>query len=97
MANRHRISCITRKIGSTGAHERITHVGGISNGKQWKLTVGDAIEGIQANPPKWEFYVLVGGYREVDVIVARRNGRDYLKTEADGDEPNNLLSLDACP
>lgn len=33
-----------------------------------------------------------------DVIVATRwNGRKYLKTRGDGYEPNNLLSLQACP
>ncbi len=32
--------------------------------------------------------------QSVSVIVAiRNNGRKYLKTEADGYEPNNLLSL----
>jgi hypothetical protein len=31
--------------------------------------------------------------RSVWVIIAIHNGREYLKTEADGYEPNNLLSL----
>ncbi|MDD5382312.1 MAG: DUF3892 domain-containing protein, partial [Candidatus Margulisbacteria bacterium] len=29
--------------------------------------------------------------------VAIRSGRKYLKTEADGEAPNNLLSLPTCP
>ena len=33
----------------------------------------------------------------VDVIVAiSRFGNKYLKTEADGEQPNNLLSLYEC-
>ena len=30
------------------------------------------------------------------VIVAKCNGKKYFKSEADGDEPNNLLSLPRC-
>lgn len=36
--------------------------------------------------------------RAVDIIVAvSRFGNKYIKTEADGDQPNNLLSLPECP
>ena len=35
--------------------------------------------------------------RRADVIVATRNGHKYLKTEADYDTPDNLLSLPECP
>ncbi len=42
------------------------------------------------------FFVSVGG-RSVRVIVAVHNGRKYLKTEADGSSPNNLLALPECP
>ena len=31
------------------------------------------------------------------VIVAKRNGREYIKTQSDDLEPNNLLSLPVCP
>lgn len=41
---------------------------------------------------KWSFYVSRGG-SIVNVIVATsRFGHKYLKTEADGEQPNNLLS-----
>lgn len=50
----------------------------------------DAIYNIQRGIHS--FYVQNGFYR-VNVIVASRNGRLYLKTENDGLEPNNLLSL----
>ncbi|NRA05858.1 MAG: DUF3892 domain-containing protein [Nitrosopumilus sp.] len=31
------------------------------------------------------------------MIVVERLGRKYLKTEADGYDPNNLLALGDCP
>ncbi|WP_414648332.1 DUF3892 domain-containing protein, partial [Dinghuibacter sp.] len=34
--------------------------------------------------------------RSVNVVVAQRNGRKYLKTEADAYRPDNLLSLPEC-
>ncbi|MEF9605660.1 DUF3892 domain-containing protein, partial [Paracoccus sp. PXZ] len=43
----------------------------------------------------WRFWTSVNG-NSVWVIIATRNGKKYLKTEADGAEPNNLLSLPRC-
>lgn len=55
----------------------------------------DAIAGIETG--KWAFYVFAGG-RSVRVIVAiSRYGNTYIKTEADGEQPDNLLSLLTCP
>lgn len=41
------------------------------------------------------YFVEVDGQR-VGVEIAEHDGRKYLKTEADGFVPNNLLSLPAC-
>lgn len=88
------IQCIN-KSDRPNPHERILKVGGIHNGKRWSLTQEDAIEGIEAK--KWNFFVHVGG-KSVWVIVAiSRFGNKYLKTESDGENPNNLLSLPECP
>jgi len=54
----------------------------------------EAIAGIESG--RWSFFVSVQG-RAVAVIVAvSRWGHKYLKTVADGDDPNNLLSLPEC-
>ena len=71
------------------ADRRIDSIGGGG----WRLTLDQAIEGIEAG--RWSFIVNVGGYADT-VIVASRNGRKYLKTRGDGVEPNNLLDLPRC-
>lgn len=92
-ANAAEIKCIN-KIPRDNPWDRITHVGGYGT-KPWKLTQEDAIGKIERN--EWGFYVMQAGKR-VDVVVAKsRFGNKYLKTTADGENPNNLLSLPECP
>jgi hypothetical protein len=95
MADRVRVECIN-KTNRTDPHERISHIGGPNpNGSRWKLAEADAIAGIEDG--RWSFYVERPQGDRVEVIVASRLGRKYLKTTADGDMPNNLLSLPECP
>ena len=77
-------------------HERIRNVGGANaDNSRWKLSLDAAITGIKER--KWRFWVSAAG-KSVWVVIARSAScHEYLKTEADGEQPNNLLSLPECP
>lgn len=88
------IKCIN-KDPRQDPYRAITHVGGFET-SQWRLTLSDAIEKIERK--EWSFYVSRPRGDTVQVVVAiSRFGNNYLKTTADADEPNNLLSLPECP
>ena len=95
MSGTHQVTCIIPD--GMDADCRIDSIGGAkgatNSGGPWKLKLDEAIAGIEAG--KWRFWTHANG-RSVSVVIAQRNGRKYLKTEADGDEPNNLLSLPRC-
>ncbi|NEK19892.1 DUF3892 domain-containing protein [Rhizobium leguminosarum] len=94
MANTAQIKCINKNPRNDIYHA-ITHVGGFTD-KQWKLTLDDAIGKIERR--EWAFYVdRPKGDRVWVEVAVSRFGNKYLKTDADGDEPNNLLSLPECP
>lgn len=94
MAQTAEIKCIN-KDDRFDPWERITHVGGFQ-GKRWKLTLQEAIDHIKAG--NWAFYTKGPNGQSVWVEIAvSRFGNEYLKTEADGESPNNLLSLPECP
>jgi len=95
MADLHEIKCIN-KSDRYNIHERILSIGGIdTEGKRWKLSLADAIVGIENN--KWAFYVNNSYGQKVNVIIAKTaTGNKYLRTEADTTEKNNLLELPEC-
>lgn len=90
-----RIQCIN-KSDRYNAHERILNIGGVNpDGARWKRSQQQAVADIEAGT--YSYYVSVGG-RNVDVIVATSQyGNKYVKTTADGEQPDNLLSLPECP
>ena len=95
MSSVHEVQCIN-KGDRYNPHERILFIGGLNyDSTRWKIGQQEAIKGIEEG--KWSFYV-VKDYKRVNVIVATSaHGNKYLKTEADGEHPNNLLSLPECP
>ena len=88
------VTCIT-KLHPDSPHEHITHLGNPQAG--WEWTREQVIASIEAGTNT--FFVLdprTGKRSNVGVI--RPAGRAaYVRTHADGDWNNNLLSLDQCP
>jgi hypothetical protein len=95
MSDSMEIQCV-EKSGRRDAYERISAIGGVTEaGEPWKLPAGVALDGIKNG--RYRFFIKLGD-REVDVIIARSpGGQEYLKTHADGEEPDTLLRLPACP
>jgi hypothetical protein len=82
------VTCATKKD-KGDIHERISAIGGA-----WGTVSEDkAISEVQADPTA--YFVNKGGHT-VYLIVSTRNGRRYLKTQNDGENENNLLSLPNC-
>lgn len=92
-----RVSCIN-KTDRYNAWERIQHFGGTNaDGTRWKLSQAQMITAIEQHS-YGEFYVeRPAGDRVKCIVAVSQHGNKYVKTEADGDQPNNLLSLPECP
>lgn len=89
------VKCIT-KPNRLSAHEHITHIGNPYANPPWKWPREQVIASIDGGTNT--FYVVdprLG--KRSDVGVVRSPGRaPYLRTYANGDWNNNLLSLPQC-
>lgn len=93
MANQFEVTCINKRSGRQNPHERIQYLGNCQGSQPWRMAEEAMIARIESGNET--FYTRVNG-RRVDIMVARHNGRKYLKTVDDGYEPNNLLALPEC-
>jgi hypothetical protein len=94
MAINLQVGCVRKGAGSEPPG-RILGIGGkYANGSSWYLSEAEAIERIQKD--KWKFYVSTR-VKRVKVKVAKRAGREYLRTDPDTTPANNLENLPPCP
>ena len=98
MAENVQVSCIRKRGGHHNPHERIEGLGGMHSGQRWYMPEDDIISELEKSDPprRWNFYTSVNG-KTAWVVVAVHERRKYLKTDADGYAPNNLLNLPECP
>jgi hypothetical protein len=94
MAKTAQITCIN-KSDRYNPHELILNVGGVYEGQPWKINQQSAVANIESG--EWKFYVSVNGKSVWVIVAVSQYGNKYIKTESDGDHPNNLLSLPECP
>ncbi|HTD40126.1 MAG TPA: DUF3892 domain-containing protein [Mucilaginibacter sp.] len=85
------VTCISEKGISCKPQERITCIGGYDDGSLWILSVNQAIANIKSGAE--EYFILSANNRELNIVVADCEGKQYLKTETDLDSPDNLLGL----
>ena len=87
------ITCIIKQD-RYSPYESIQHVGGInSEGKRFLITQKEAISYIDRGT---SFFVLQNGHKVGVITSTSRSGNKYIKTIADHDTPDNLLSLVTC-
>lgn len=73
----------------------IKEVGGVFNGKNWRVTLDQAVQLAQGS--EWRFYVARNGQSSWVYVATGPSGRLHLKTEADTTTVDNLLSLPEFP
>ena len=89
----YRIVCIVKDDRSS-AYEAIKSVGTVdTTGAELRMSQSTVIQAIDLGH---KFYVERGGVRANVITSISSAGHRYIKTESDGAEPNNLLSLPSC-
>lgn len=91
------VVCINKHPTHSDPHRRIQNVGtnesrtATTYSKKW--TVAEVIAAIRAGHV---FYSTDKRGDLVKVIIAKHNGSEYIKTEPDGIQPDNLLAKPEC-
>jgi hypothetical protein len=88
------VECINKRPSHYDRHHRILAIGGAENGVRWKRTQEEAITDVKRD--RYAYYTHVNG-KSAWVIVAKKDSHEYLKTEADDYQTDNLLALQECP
>jgi len=95
MATDVQIQCINKRD-RPNPHERIINIGGVrSDGVRWVRSQEQAIADIEAKT--YSYWVRVGGKSVWVVVAVSRYNHKYIKTQDDGEDENNLLSLPERP
>lgn len=93
MTDTYQVTC--HKPDNADRDRRLQGLGGPGGGG-WYRDIDFLIQGIEGG--SYRLWTVAPSGQSVWVNVEKRtNGRKYLKTEADGVEPNNLLALPHCP
>jgi len=87
------IKCIDRTK-QYDPHNRITHIGGFKDGKNWSLSQEEAIKRIESGKNK--FWLDVGGVSFWIVVSTNSSGDKYIKSNVDKEHPETLLFLPEC-
>jgi len=90
------IRCIV-KDDRLNPYERIQYVGGVNgDGTRWRQTQQKTVDEIDTGA--WTFESQGSDGVKAKVVTATsRFGHRYIRTVADKDVPDNLLSLPTCP
>jgi hypothetical protein len=90
-----KVLCVS-KLDRQNPHEQIEGIGGLNaDGTRWWVTQDRAIALIESN--EYAFYTGSPGHIAWVVVARSRLGHKYIRTEADTEHTNNLLSLPECP
>ena len=87
------IHCIVQ-TGREGVHERLDSIGGALGPYFWRHAQQQAIAWIEDKT--FAYYVKRGDQKVHLVVAVSPDGHKYLKTQADGEAPDHLLSLPEC-
>ena len=88
----YQITCINKED-RYNPYERITHFGFLTSQGTVRVTQQQLIDYIQQG---YEFVVSKSGKTAKLILAKSPFNHLYVKTEADGNEPNNLLNLMEC-